>query len=142
MHFIFKGDDMTVLGRMHNERIAAIEPDDVTVFRIERNEVIAASLPAANPEKGVEIVFTVNKIREPFHDHCEERLECMKSCVVTFGHLLFPRASSAVCPRAKWRTRTRRTAETACARTSRGNLVRHGFGHSRCLVSPPTLATT
>jgi hypothetical protein len=43
MHFLFEGHDTTVLGRMHDQRIASVEPDVVPVPGIERYEVVAAS---------------------------------------------------------------------------------------------------
>ena len=43
MHFVLEGHDPAVLGRMRNQRIAAIEPDVVTVSRIERHEVGTAT---------------------------------------------------------------------------------------------------
>src|SRR6266481_3870568 len=43
MHFVFEGHDPTVLGRMHEQRIASIESDVVPISGIERYEVVAAS---------------------------------------------------------------------------------------------------
>ena len=43
MHFVLEGHDTAVLGRMRNQGIAAIEPDVVTVSRIERHEVGTAT---------------------------------------------------------------------------------------------------
>jgi hypothetical protein len=43
MHFVLESDDATVLGRMHDQRIAAIDPDVVSVSGVERYEMVAAS---------------------------------------------------------------------------------------------------
>src|SRR5580700_6247242 len=43
MHFVFEGHDTTVIGRMHEQRVASIESDVVPVVGIERDEVVAAS---------------------------------------------------------------------------------------------------
>jgi hypothetical protein len=84
---------------MHDQRIAAIEPDVVALSRIERHEVgtagrylrptwkVVAKLKQNVVVEGVEIVLTVYEPRETLHDNCEEGVERAKSCVVAFGHL-------------------------------------------------------
>ena len=39
MDLVFKGYDAAVTGRMHDQRIAAIKPNVVTVSRIKRHKV-------------------------------------------------------------------------------------------------------
>jgi hypothetical protein len=43
MHFVLEGHDTAVLGRIRDQRIAAIKPDVVTVSRIERHEARTAA---------------------------------------------------------------------------------------------------
>ena len=43
MHFVFERHDATIVRRMHDQRIASVEPDVASVPGIERYEVVAAA---------------------------------------------------------------------------------------------------